>query len=454
MRPLFFLTFLMTCMISFSQDHETMIRRVYDHVLTDGHVYDNLKYLCKEIGPRFSGSPQAAAAVEYTYQLMKDYDFDTVFLQPVMVPRWVRGNTETVRVTNSKTRGTLDLSCSSLGNSVGTGSGGVLGNVVEVSGMQEVEKLGKKLEDKIVFYNGPMDPTLLETFRSYGNAVIQRAYGASEAAKYGAKAVIIRSMSNTINDIPHTGSLRYKPNMPRIPAIAISTKDAEMLSDMISEQEDLKIYMENHCELKDEVQSYNVIGQLNGAEAPNEIIAVGGHLDSWDVGEGAHDDGSGCMQAIEALRALKELNYRPKRTLRAVMWMNEENGLRGGRTYAELAALNRENHIAAIESDRGGFTPHGFTMNGDEEQMAKVRSWKPLFTPYHLWSWDRIGGGADIGPLAPQGTLLIGLLPDAQRYFQYHHTPADVFETVNQRELELGAAAMSSLLYLLDQEGL
>lgn len=453
-KLLLILPFLLVNSLTHAQNTQSeMIRSIYNEALTAGESYQNLKYLCKEIGPRLSGSPQAAAAVEYTFRLMQEYDFDTVFLQPVVVPRWKRGDVETVRITNSKTHGTIELSCTTIGNSIGTGQNGILANVIEVSGMEEVEELGKKLEGKIVFYNGPMDPTLLSTFRAYGNAVIQRAFGASEAAKYGAKAVIIRSMSNTINDIPHTGSLRYKPNMPRIPAMAISTEDAELLSELLKKEGDLNIFMETHCEMRGEVESYNVIGQLNGVEKGSEYIVVGGHLDSWDVGEGAHDDGSGCMQAIEALRILKDLGYQPKRNIRAVMWMNEENGLMGGREYAKQADINKEKHIAALESDRGGFSPRGFTMTGNDDQIGKVKKWKSLFEPYDLLSWDQPGGGADIGPLAPQGTLLIGLLPDSQRYFEYHHTPADVFETVNQRELELGAAAMSSMIYLLDSEG-
>lgn len=453
-RSLLLLTLILGVVTLTAQDHPAQIRSIYDEALTNGEVYENLSVLCKEVGPRLSGTPGAAAAVEYTYRLMRDYDFDTVYLQPVMVPRWIRGEVETVRVTNSRTHGTIELSATSLGNSIGTGPGGVLANVVEVSGMDEVEALGKELEGKIVFYNGPMDPSQIQTFRAYGNAVIQRAYGASEAAKYGAKAVIIRSMTNVIDDVPHTGTLRYKRGMPRIPAMSISTQDAELLSQLLNEQQDLNIFMENHCEIGEDVLSYNVIGQLNGTSTPDEIIAVGGHLDSWDVGEGAHDDGAGCMQAIEAIRILKTIGYQPKRTLRAVMWMNEENGLMGGRKYADIAAEKNENHIAAIESDRGGFLPTGFAMTGDDAKLGKIRGWQSLFAPYQLWSWDQPGSGADIGPLAPQGTVLIGLLPDSQRYFEYHHTAADVFEAVHQRELELGAAAMSGLIYLLDTEGL
>ena len=435
-------------------NHEANIKKLFDTELTNGHAYKNLRVLCKDVGNRLSGSPEAAAAVEYTRQLMESYGFDTVYLQPVMVPHWVRGKRDIVRIVNSNKVGTKELNSLALGNSIGTGEGGLVGEVIEVSGIDEVNKLGKKVEGKIVFYNGAMDPTLVSTFMAYGGAVGQRGSGASEAAKFGAKAVIVRSMSNRRDDIPHTGSLNYKPLMPIIPALAISTNDADLLSSLLKGQPDLKLYLESHGEQLEDVLSYNVIGELRGTEKPEEIIAVGGHLDSWDVGEGAHDDGAGCIQAIEALRLYKELGWKPKRTIRAVMWMNEENGLRGGREYARVAKEKGEKHIAALESDSGGFLPIGFSSTGSDEQRNKIMGWKDYFLPYNIWQFERRGGGADIGPLRDQGTVLIGLSPDSQKYFIYHHTNADVFEAVDQRELELGAAAMASMVYLLEQEGI
>ncbi len=437
---------------SFAQ-HEEAIKKIYDEALTKGRAYEDLRVLCKDIGHRLSGSPGAAAAVEYTKQLMESYGFDTVYLQPVMVPHWVRGKKEIVRALNSNKHGTFEMNALALGNSVGTGPEGVLAEVIEVSGIDEVNKLGKKVEGKIVFYNGAMDPTIVNTFGAYGGAVIQRSSGASEAAKYGAKAIIIRSVTNRHDDIPHTGSLRYKALINQIPAVAISTNDANQLSQILKEQQ-LNVYIETHCQMLPDILSYNVIGELRGSKFPDEIIAVGGHLDSWDVGEGAHDDGSGCIQAIEAVRLFKALGITPKRTLRAVMWMNEENGLRGGVEYARIAKEKRENHIAALESDSGGFQPLGFSSSGTDEQKARIKSWRDYFLPYRVWDFEQNGGGADIGPLQSQGTLLIGLRPSTQRYFIYHHTPADVFEAVDRRELELGAASMSAMMYLLDREGL
>ncbi len=447
-----FLLFLLSPLF-LSAQHEAMIKKIYDEALTNSPVYESLRVLCKDVGHRLAGSTGAAAAVEYTKQLMESYDFDTVYLQPVMVPHWVRGEKETVRAINSNKYGTFDMNALALGNSVGTGPVGILEEVIEVGGLGEVEKLGKKVVGKIVFYNEIMDPTIINTFGAYGGAVRQRAAGASEAAKYGAKAVIVRSATNRRDDIPHTGALNYDEKIKKIPAVAISTNDADKLSKILKEQT-LKVYIETHCEQLEDVLSYNVIGELRGSDFPDEIIAAGGHLDSWDVGEGAHDDGSGCVQGIEAVRLFKALGITPKRTLRAVMWMNEENGLRGGPEYARVAKEKGEKHIAALESDNGAFQPLGFTMTGTEEQKQQVKAWRDYFIPYRVWDFEQRGGGADIRQLNKEGTLLIGLRPNTQKYFNYHHTPADVFEVVDKRELELGAASMSAMMYLLDQEGL
>ena len=432
---------------------EVMIASIYDEVLSNSPIYENLKVLCKDVGHRLSGSTGAAAAVEYTRQLMIAYGFDTVYLQPVMVPNWKRGPVEILKITNSKKRGVIDLNALALGNSMGTGPQGILAEIIELKGLSEIQEHKNELAGKIVFFNGPMNPTLLETFSAYGAAVSQRSSGAAQTAPYGAKAIIVRSMTQSLDDVPHTGSLHYQKDIKAIPAMSISTKDANLLSQLLKDQTDLHIYMENYAEMLPETQSFNVIGQLTGTLFPDEYIAVGGHLDSWDVGEGAHDDGSGCMQGIEVLRVFKSLNLKPKRTLRAVMWMNEENGSKGGKAYADLSESRKEHHIAAIESDRGGFVPRGFTSTGSAKQKQQLSQWKVLFEPYGLHDFDRTGGGADIRPLSKQGTFLIGLLPDGQRYFRYHHTEKDVFEAVDRRELELGAASMASLVYLMDQYG-
>lgn len=452
---LFIIAFLGSITIHAQSSDETTIRTIYDEALSRGKSYEMLEYLTTKIGSRLSGSPGAAASVEWTRHVMQNFDFDSVWLQPVMVPHWERGQKEVARVLNSKKMGTIELNVCALGNSVGTGPEGVSAMVVEVKSFEDLKRLGEKnLKGKIVFFNRPMDPTKVQTFTAYSGAVDQRGSGASEAAKYGAIGVIVRSMGINPEDYPHTGSLRYAPNIPKIPAVAVSTKHADLLSKILKEDANVQLYFETHCMTFPDAPSFNVIGQINGSEYKDEIIAVGGHLDSWDLAQGAHDDGTGCVQSIEVLRIFKAMGYKPKRTIRAVMFMNEENGLRGGTEYAAQGLKNKENHIAAVESDRGGFTPRGFTMTGNDVAKAKIRSWENLFEPYGLTDFNQDGGGADISPLAPQGTTLIGFLPDSQRYFSYHHTPEDTFDKVDKRELELGAASMAALIYLIDYHGL
>ncbi|MBT1704287.1 M28 family peptidase [Chryseosolibacter indicus] len=436
-----------------NQDEAT-IKKIFDQELTNGKSYQMLEYLATKIGARLSGSPGAAAAVDWTRHTMLDFA-DSVWLQPVKVPHWVRGAQEIGKVTNSRKRGTIDMSICALGGSVGTGAAGVTANVVEVKNFDELKQLGQRnIQGKIVFFNRPMDATKINTFTAYSGAVDQRASGPSEAAKYGAVGAIIRSMGSTLEDYPHTGGLRYAPNIPQIPAVAISTKDAELLSRLLKEERDLQFYFETHCQTFPDAPSFNVIGEIKGSLHPEEIIVVSGHLDSWDLSQGAHDDGAGCVQAMEVIRLFKAIGYKPLRTIRAVMYMNEENGLRGGIEYAKQSELKKEKHLAAMESDRGGFTPRGFTMSAPENVVAKVKAWKPLLEPFGLTDFDQQGGGADIGPLANQNVPLFGFLPDSQRYFNYHHTKEDTFDKVNQRELEFGAAAMAALTYLIDQHGL
>lgn len=435
-------------------DDGKSIKTIYDEALARGASYEMLRELTTKAPARLSGSPNAAAAVEWSRNAMEQFGFDSVWLQPVMVPHWVRGGKEVAKALTKK-QGAINLTVLALGGSIGTGVQGINAQVVEVKDFDELKTLGEKgVKGKIVFFNRPMDPTLLQTFSAYGGAVNQRGAGPSEAAKYGAAAVVVRSMGSNLEDYAHTGGLRYAPNIGKIPAVAISTRHAELLSQLLKEEKDLQFFLQTTCEILPDAPSFNVIGELKGSMNPDNYIVVSGHLDSWDVGQGAHDDGSGCVQAIEVLRIFKAIGYKPKNTIRAVMYMNEENGLRGGIEYAKQAELKKEKHIAAMESDRGGFTPRGFTMSAPEEMKNKVKSWKPLLEAYGLTDFNGEGGGADIGPLAPQGVPLFGYLPDSQRYFDYHHTQEDTFDKVNKRELELGAAAMAALTFLIDSKGL
>ncbi|GAB3172600.1 M20/M25/M40 family metallo-hydrolase [Telluribacter humicola] len=435
------------------QKDSLFIRQLFDKALTDGKSYDWLRHLTTQIGPRLSGSEGAAKAVTYTRQVMEQEGFDRVFLQNVMVPHWVRGAKEKAYIQVGKQK--TEVPIAALGGSVATPKAGIKARVIEVKNFQELRDLGReKVQGKIVFFNRPMDPTKLNTFEAYSGAVDQRGNGATEAARLGAVGAIVRSMTPRLDDFPHTGAMRYGTGVPLIPTAGISTNGAELLSKTLKTNPDLEFFFQQNPETLPDAPSHNVLGELKGATNPDEILVVGGHLDSWDMGQGAHDDGTGCVQAIEALRLLKALGYQPKRTLRAVMFMNEENGLKGGITYADSAKSKNEKHVAAIESDRGGFVPRGFGVVGDAAKKAKVVAWQPLLAPYGLHEIGPGGGGADIGPLAQQGTVLIGLVPDSQRYFDYHHAASDTFDAVSRRELEMGAASMAAMLYLLDKYGL
>lgn len=436
------------------------IRKIYDAALTESQAYPWLQGLCKTAPGRLSGSPQAAKAVDYTKKVLDTAGF-TTRLQACMVPHWVRGEKEVVKVLKPSKNGkssSINLRCLAIGNSIGTGVKGITAEVIEVKSLDEVDNLGEKVKGKIVFYNRPMDRKQLHTFAAYGGAGDQRRAGASRAAKYGALGVLVRSLSTELDDRPHTGSLVYDEKYPKIPAICLSTNDAEKLSKELRTEGGLKVYMKSSCQMLADAPSHNVIGEIKGSEFPNEVIVVGGHLDSWDVAEGAHDDGTGCTQSMDVLNLMKRIGYKPKRTIRCVLFMNEENGLKGGLKYAEEAKANTtEKHIFAIESDAGGFTPRGITFDAESEVFTelfkKVTGWEPLLHPYGI-ELSKGGSGADIGPLKPLKFLMAGLRPDSQRYFDFHHTEFDKIEAVNRRELELGSAAMTSLIYLIDKYGL
>ncbi|AMM51546.1 peptidase M28 [Rufibacter sp. DG15C] len=431
------------------------IRKIYDEALANGKSYEQLRYLTTRIGGRLSGSPQAAAAVEWARQEMEKMGLDRVYLQEVMVPHWQRGEKEEAYIVNSKISPNQQVNVIALGGSVPTPSQGLTTEVIEVKSLDELQKLGKrKVQGKIVFFSRAFDQTHIHTGLAYRGAVDQRSQGPSAAARLGAVGVVVRSMSSALDDEPHTGGLRYAEDAPKIPAVAISTKGAELLSKLLSEDKDLKLHLKVNSRWLPDVLSYNVIGEIKGSERPDEIIVVGGHLDSWDNGQGAHDDGTGCVQSMEVLRMMRAMNYKPKRTIRAVMFMNEENGLRGGTKYAQEAKAKNEKHIAALESDGGGFTPRGFSMDATPAVYQKIVSWKPLLAPYGLHEITQDGGGADVTPLKANGAAVMEFVPDSQRYFEIHHTAADTFDKVNQRELELGGASMAALIYLMDKYGL
>ena len=431
----------------------TQLRAIYTYNLTQGNCYENLRSLCKDVGNRLSGSHSAQKAVEWAALLMEKTKLDTIYFQRIMVPHWVRGKTELVSWKNKK-GSIVNVNCTALGGSVGT-NGVLKGDLIEINNWNQLEEYGEKLiKGKIVFFNRPMNPTYISTGMAYGNCVDQRHNGASRAVEYGAIAVIVRSMTLKFDKNPHTGSMSYTDSTKKIPAVAISTKDAHDLSEALKINNVKSLSLELSCKQLPDTVSYNVIGEIKGSMFPEEIILIGGHLDSWDIGEGAHDDGAGVVQSLQVLETFKKMNIKPKRTLRCVMYMNEENGNRGGEHYANMVRNNSEKHLFALESDRGGFSPRGFSIDGNKLQLEYLQTFKNLFEPYQLHIFSKGYSGVDIGPLKDGKLCLVGLVPDSQRYFDYHHSKEDVFENVHKRELELGASAITSIVYLVDKYGL
>ncbi len=441
--------------VSLAQNQDSVIlRKMYTEALMNPVAYKNLDYLCTKIGGRICGTAKAEEAVQYVKKVMEGMKLDTVFLQPVMVKHWERGTIETATVFSEK-KGSVELHVCALGTSIGTGDAGIKAKVVEVHNFDELKAIGRSgIEGKIVFFNRPADDSRISPFEAYGRSVDQRTQGAMQAARLGALAVIVRSAAPVHNNFPHTGVLHYADSVKVIPAMAVGTNDADLLSAWLKDDPSLKLSMKMNCINLPEVHSSNVIGEIRGSEHPEEIIVFGGHLDSWDIGQGAHDDGAGVVQGIDILRIYQALGMKPKHTLRAVAFMDEEIAQRGADAYAEAAKKKSEKHIGAIEADRGAAVPQGFSVDASDSSIEKIKSWKPLFKPYNLWFFEKGGSGADIHALKKQGTPLIGLVTDPQRYFDFHHCANDTYDLVNPRELELGAAAMAGLVYLIDTYGL
>ena len=432
-----------------------LIRQVFDEVLSHGEAHENLRVLCKDIGHRLSGSPSADRAMAWGQQRMDSYGVDTSYIMPVEVPAWTRGDVAEAQALAADGIA-MDLHITALGGSVPTPDDGwIEGPLLVVRHLDALDTLDAR--GHIVLFNRPMDPLLINTGAAYGGAFDQRGGGASAAAEAGAIGVLVRSLTHALDTLPHTGSLRYKEGVEKLPAAAISTVDASALAKLHREAPgSIQVKMRMNSQDLGTVEQGNVVGEWRGSEFPDEIITLGGHLDSWDIGEGAHDDGSGVVHTLEALRALKAIGYTPRRTLRFVLFINEENGNRGGKRYAAVAAEEHASglrHVAAMESDAGGFVPRGVRMDAPDEGVAMVRSWAETLEPYNLHYFGRGGAGVDIGPLKnlEPRPLLMGLVPDGQRYFDLHHSSQDVWENVHKRELELGAATCASMVLMLDR---
>jgi hypothetical protein len=443
------------------------LRKLADIVLTDGRAYEDLRVLTKQVGARLSGSPGYYKAEKWGAKAMQDAGADKVWMQECMVPHWVRGGRDSAsfflpaaaqgvgggqRKKETKWDG---LDVIALGNSQGTGPNGLKAPILLINNFEELEAKKNEVKGKIVFYNYHFNPKFIETFRSYGDAVRYRVFGPSMAARYGAVAVLVRSMSHSVDNNPHTGALIYNDSFPKIPAVAVGLRDADRLADAIANEHayDVMVFLRTQGRMLADTPAHNIVGELKGSESSNQFITVGGHLDSWDPAEGAMDDGTGCVQSIEVLRALKAAGYTPRHTIRAVLFANEENGGRGGEKYAEEAKAKGEQHLLALESDAGGFTPRAFSLALSDSQLASVKTWIKLLEPYGVYEFSKGGGGSDVEPMEKLGVVVGELRPDSQRYFDYHHTRNDVLEVVNKRELELGAFNMAALVYLVDKYG-
>ncbi|HCR78068.1 MAG TPA: peptidase M28 [Chryseobacterium sp.] len=433
----------------FGQAKEDSIQfaKISTEILNKGKAYNELRELTKNIGHRLSGSASYEKAVIWAEQKLRDAGADKVWLQEVMVPVWVRGKESLhIKTSNGKWK---SLKMLSLGNSEGTGGKDISGEIILVKSMEEYDKLSpEQVKDKIVFFNYPFSQTYIETFRGYGDAAKYRSTAASLTAKKGGKFAIIRSLSSAFDDVPHTGSMRYQDDK-KIPAVAVGSTTADELAELLKSQK-ITAKLNSNCGMKGEKLSHSVIGEITGKK-DKSVIVVGGHLDSWDVGEGAHDDGSGIVQSIEVLRTFKNLGIQNNHTIRVVCFANEENGVKGGVMYGKTVKENNEKHLFAIETDAGGFTPRGISLDMDNEKRKQIQSWADLFLPYGVYDFKNTYSGTDLYPLHDLGIPTAELVPDSQRYFDIHHTEEDTFEKVNRRELLLGASTLTQIIYMIDK---
>ena len=430
------------------QSDSLQFRKISSEILNNGTAYQNLYQLTKNIGHRISGSEAYEKSTDWAVQKLKEAGADKVWKQEVMVPVWVRGN-ESLQI-QGKDKKWKSIKMLSLGNSEGTKGKDLIGDVIVVKSIDEFNKLSDaSVKDKIIFFNRPFSQDFINTMEGYRDASIYRRATASMVAKKGGKAVIVRSLSTAFDDAPHTGGMHYEDGIAKIPAITVAPKSADELEKLIK-SEKITGKINSNCGMKGEKLSYNVIGEISGKK-DNKVIVVGGHLDSWDVGEGAHDDGAGIVQSIEVLRTFKKLGISNNHTIRVVCYANEENGTMGGITYAKEAKSKNETHLFAIESDSGGFSPRGIALEMDDTKRKQIQSWSNLFLPYGVYDFSAEHSGSDVGYLKDNGVPLAGLLPDSQRYFDIHHADTDTFDKVNRRELLLGASTMAQIIYLIDK---
>lgn len=420
-----------------SSAYEEVARQIIRAALADSLAYERTAYLADTFGPRLSGSENLERAIEWILDEMRADGLDNVRGEPVMVPHWVRGQ-ETLQMIEPRA---AEMQVLGLGGSIGTPRDGITAQVLVVKSFKELEERREEAQGKIVVYNAP--------FASYGQTVQYRYDGASRAAEAGAVACLVRSITDTGFDMPHTGSMGYEEGIPRIPSAAITVSDALMLQRMQDRGQKitLRLYME--ARTMPDVQSQNVIAELTGSESPDEIVVLGGHIDSWDVGQGAMDDAGGCIAAWEAVRLLKSLGLKPRRTIRVVMWTNEENGLQGALHYRDDHQHELDQHVLALETDSGVFKPEGFGFSGTDSAFTLIKDIGSMLETIDAGNILRGGGGADISPLMRAGIPGMGLFVDGTEYFKHHHSASDTIDKLDPHEMNLCVAAMAVMAYVV-----
>lgn len=435
---------LLPAQTSLDTQYRDVASKIIDAAQKDDEGYQRLSFLCDRIGNRLSGSESLNRAIEWGAAEMRKSGFANVVTPKVMVPHWVRGQ-ESATLTEPVRR---DLVMLGLGDSVGTPPQGITAQVIPVSSFEELESLGNKVAGKIVLFNVP--------FEGYGKTVRFRVAGPSRAAKLGAVAMLLRSVTPLSLQSPHTGTTRYDESAPKIPAAALSIEHALLLQRLYDSGTHPTVTLKMEAKMLPDAPSANVIGELRGREKPDEVVVMGGHIDSWDVGQGAQDDGGGIVSALQALTVLKKLGLQPRRTIRVVMWTNEENGGAGGIAYRKWAGEDQvKKHVAAIEMDEGAEKPVGFGLTGGSPQaMSVMQQIGRLLAPINAGTMTEHGGGSDISPLMEGGVPGLGLNTIGTHYFDWHHTQSDTVDKVDPANLKLNTAALAVVAYVLaDMDG-
>jgi hypothetical protein len=427
---------------------------IYSAALTSHVAYDNLRQLCTEAPGRLVGSPASERALKLLRSKVEAWNPDTCYLQTYTTSSWRCKTAPTAVVLQGSAK--TNLNVVNLGLSPGTPEGGVRASVVEVNSFAALDSLGKRgLQNKIAFFNHPMDNAFVRTFSAYGEAVDLRFSGASKASAYGAVGALVRSTSTEPDDFPHTGVSKFEQGVQPIANLSLSTNDADKLSAMLRQHPNLEVQLTSNTEVLKSVQTANLIAEIRGSVHPERIILIGAHIDSWHNTPGAHDDGAGCVQVIDVFRIFQTLNLHPINTIRLVLYMDEEMYQSGSKVYAAFAGADKKEHLACIESDAGGLLPTGFGIDCDDAaKVEAIRRQTAKLFDYGIYLTDQSHAGVDIGPLKDYGYPLIGLSTNSQRYFEYHHSANDTFQQVSRREMQLGTAAMASLVYLIDRNGL